>query len=124
MVFGCKDDREADRLRHAGASVITVTCMGHLPPSYLDFVLSRNHAEGILLLGCEDGNCNYRLGAEWTEQRVARERDPRLRKRTDTARIALGWQAPWSDYGDALAALEAFRATLREKLSRDESAVL
>jgi len=114
LVFGCKDDREAGKLRRAGANVITVNCMGHLQPSYFDFVLSRNHADGILLLGCQDGNCNYRLGAAWTEQRIARERDPRLRKRTDTTKIALSWQAPWSDFTGAVATFEAFAATLRE----------
>ena len=121
LVFGCEDDREADRLRRAGANVITVMCMGHLQPSNFDFVLSRNHADGILLLGCQDGNCNYRLGAEWTEQRIARERDPRLRKRTDTTKIALAWQAPWSDHRDPVAMYEAFRATLRDRLAEGEA---
>ncbi|MGI9261484.1 MAG: cytochrome b N-terminal domain-containing protein [Woeseiaceae bacterium] len=114
LVFGCKDDREAGRLQCAGANVITVNCMGHLQPSYFDFVLSRDHADGILLLGCQDGNCNYRLGAEWTEQRIARERDPRLRKRTDSTKIALSWQTPWSDFAGAVATYEAFEAKLRE----------
>ena len=96
-------------------------CMGHLQPSNFDFALSRHHADGILLLGCQDGNCNYRLGAEWTEQRIARERDPRLRKRTDTTKIALAWQAPWSDYRDPVALYEAFRSVLRDRLAVDEA---
>ena len=112
MVFGCRDDRQTEALRRAGGNVVSVRCMAHLQPSFLDFVLSRDHAEGILLLGCEDGNCNYRLGAEWTEARIGRERDPRLRKRTDTARIAMGWCSPWSDIKDPAGKLAAFRDAL------------
>jgi len=116
MVFGCRDDRQTERVRKAGANVIKVRCMAHLQPSYLDFVLSRDKADGIMLLGCEDGNCNYRLGAEWTEARIARERDPRLRKRTDTTKIAMGWVPPWSNIVDPVKRLDAFRNSL---LGRD-----
>jgi coenzyme F420-reducing hydrogenase delta subunit len=90
--------------------------MAHLQPSYLDFVLSRGHADGVFLLGCEDGNCDYRLGAEWTEERIRRERDPHLRKRTDTSKIAMGWLSPWSDIADPAQRLAAFK----ERLGRDE----
>jgi len=112
MVFGCRDDRQTKILRSAGANVVTVRCMAHLQPSYLDFVLSRNHADGVMLLGCENGNCNYRFGPEWTEARVTRQRDPRLRKRTDTARIAMGWLAPWADIANPTKRLDAFRDAL------------
>ena len=115
MVFGCRDDRQTEIVRRAGANVVTVRCMAHLQPSYLDFVLSRDKADGVMLLGCEDGNCNYRLGAEWTEARIARERDPRLRKRTDTSRIAMGWLAPWSNISDPVKKLDAFRTSLPKK---------
>ncbi|MDH3616404.1 MAG: cytochrome b N-terminal domain-containing protein, partial [Gammaproteobacteria bacterium] len=115
LVFGCRDDRQTEKFRRAGANVVTVRCMAHLQPSFFDFALSRNHADGLLLLGCEDGNCNYRLGAEWIEARVARERDPRLRKRTDTSRIAIGWLAPWSNISDPAKKLDAFRTSLPNK---------
>ena len=115
MVFGCRDDAQTKRILKEGASIVTVRCMAHLQPSFLDFVLSRDHAEGILLLGCEDGNCNYRLGAEWTEARINRERDPRLRKRTDTSKIAMGWQAPWSGIKEPAKKLAAFKASLSKE---------
>jgi coenzyme F420-reducing hydrogenase delta subunit/ferredoxin len=115
LVFGCRDAQQTEKFRRAGANVVTVRCMAHLQPSFLDFALSRNHADGLLLLGCEDGNCNYRLGAEWLEARVARERDPRLRKRTDTSRIAIGWLAPWSNISDPAKKLDAFRTSLPNK---------
>lgn len=114
MVFGCRDDRQTEILRKAGGNVVTVRCMAHLQPSYLDFVLSRNHADGVMLLGCENGNCKYRLGADWTEARITRQRDPRLRKRTDTSKIAMGWLAPWANIPSPAKRLEAFREALRK----------
>jgi ferredoxin/coenzyme F420-reducing hydrogenase delta subunit len=112
MVFGCRDSRQTASFRRAGANVVTVRCMAHLQPSFLDFVLSRKHADGVLLLGCKDGNCSYRLGAQFTEARIARERDPRLRKRTDTSKIAIGWSAPWSEINDPVKVLDTFGASL------------
>jgi ferredoxin/coenzyme F420-reducing hydrogenase delta subunit len=120
IAFGCKGNRSTQQMLSAGASVIEVTCMGQLPPSVVDFVLSRNHADGVLLLGCEDGDCNYRLGAEWTEQRMNRERDPRLRKRIDLSKVALGWRAPWCDSKGAIGMYEQFKDSLNSVEPTDE----
>jgi len=112
IVFGCRDDRQLKDLDAAGISYVKVNCMGQLPPSFVDFALSRGHADGVLLLGCQDGNCSYRFGAGWTEQRMARLRDPMIRSRVDTSRIALGWHAPWSDNESAVKKHEAFKRAL------------
>jgi coenzyme F420-reducing hydrogenase delta subunit len=113
IVFGCRDDAELSAIEKAGHRVVKVNCMGQLPPSYIDFALSRGHADGVMLLGCQDGNCSYRFGAEWTEQRMARQRDPMLRGRVDVSRVALGWQAPWADNANAVQKLHAFVASLK-----------
>jgi quinol-cytochrome oxidoreductase complex cytochrome b subunit/coenzyme F420-reducing hydrogenase delta subunit len=114
IAFGCRDDSQIEELAAAGISHVKVNCMGQLPPSYVDFTLSRGHADGVLLLGCQDGNCSYRFGAEWTEQRLARERDPMVRQRVDLSKVAVGWHAPWSDNTSALKKYEAFLRTLEE----------
>ena len=112
IVFGCRDDQQSQEAEEAGLSFVKVNCMGQLPPSYVDFTLSRGHADGVLLLGCQDGNCSYRYGAEWTEQRLARQRDPMIRARVDMSRVALGWQAPWSENAGAVQKYEAFLRSL------------
>jgi coenzyme F420-reducing hydrogenase delta subunit len=117
ITFGCRGNRSTKELRRAGAAIIEVACMGQLPPSVVDYVLSRKHAEGVLLLGCENGDCNYRLGAMWTEQRIGRKRDPQLRRRIDASKIALGWQSPWCDTRNALEMHEQFRNTLADENS-------
>jgi coenzyme F420-reducing hydrogenase delta subunit len=61
------------------------------PPSLIDFILSRDLAEGVAVAGCAESACYHRLGVAWTEQRFAGERDPYLRARVPRERIALIW---------------------------------
>ncbi len=112
IVFTCDGSSDAGPLQDEQTAVIPLRCMAHLPPAFMDFILSRDHAEGVFLAGCSSGNCEYRLGTEWTRQRVARERDPRLRERTDRQKLALGWERRWSRLGPAGKRLAAFRSQL------------
>ena len=114
IVFACSDDQQLRQAEKAGLSVVTVNCMGQLPPSYVDFTLSRGYADGVLLLGCQDGNCSYRFGAKWTEQRLTRQRDPMVRSRVDMSRVAIGWQAPWSEYPNMVKKYEEFLRSLQQ----------
>ena len=120
MVIGCAGDRDIRKLRPGHQGILEVVCMGQLPPSYIDYILSRNLADGVMLAGCGQGECRYRLGLAWTEQRIGRQRDPRLRKRVNLDQIALGWQAPWSEYPDIPAKLDAFRQRLKNPDSSAE----
>jgi ferredoxin len=110
LLFSCDGSNDLQSLDDGQTAVIALRCMAHLPPPFVDFILSRNYADGVYLAGCSSGHCDYRLGAEWTHQRVARERDPRLRERTDRQKLALGWEDPWSQLGSASNRLAAFRA--------------
>ncbi len=112
VVFACRDDAQTSELERAGIDVVNVNCMGQLPPSYVDFALSRGHADGVLLVGCQDGSCLYRYGAKWTEQRFSRQRDPMVRRRVDMSRVAMGWQAPWSESKSAVEKFAAFLGSL------------
>jgi hypothetical protein len=91
---------------------VSLRCMAHLPPSFIDFIISRGLADGIFFAGCANGGCQYRLGTEWMEQRIARQRDPRLRERTDRNRLAMAWLQPWLGMGKPAQKLAAFRASL------------
>jgi len=64
------------------------------------------------MAGCAGGNCQYRFGAQWTEQRIARQRDPQLRKRVDADRVALAWLEPWAAFGKPSAVVDALRQSL------------
>jgi coenzyme F420-reducing hydrogenase delta subunit len=83
-------------------------------------VLSRDLADAILLTGCSDGRCRYRFGTNWTEDRVMRKRDPRLRKRIDESRICRAWQDYPQYQGSVLKQLKALRDSLANEPAGDE----
>jgi len=90
IVFTC-DASVTGLLPREGVSVIQLPCVGMLPPSFVDFALSRRYADGVMLAGCAEGDCQHRLGNEWTAERIARRRDPYLRQRVDERRVCLSW---------------------------------
>lgn len=112
LMFGCEGSFKPEKFIDAETAVVNLICMAQLPPSFVDWALSRDLADGVVLQGCVHSDCQYRLGAKWTEQRMKRERDPWLRKRVDTGKLALLWTEPWSDFPHTAAAMAAFRATL------------
>lgn len=88
LVFACS---RANTQSHeaAGAEVVAMPCIGMLPPSFVDFATARDLADQVVLASCAEGDCHYRLGVDWTLQRMAGERDPYLRKRVPRERISL-----------------------------------
>ena len=88
LVYACsKAGVKQDRAN--GEQVIAMPCIGMLPPSFVDFVTSRNLADQVVLASCSGGDCFYRLGSDWTSQRVAGQRDPYLRKRVPREKVSL-----------------------------------
>lgn len=99
-------------MQDSETQVITMPCVGMLPPAFVDFTLSRDLADGVMLSGCAEGDCYYRLGNEWTQQRIDGNRDPYLRKRVPRERLAVSWLPQKSSR--RAAALSEFIARLRD----------
>jgi ferredoxin/coenzyme F420-reducing hydrogenase delta subunit len=114
LVMACQGSDAAKRFKLTGTGILEVQCMAQVPPSFLDYALSRDLAAGVLLAGCPGGDCRYRLGSQWTSQRIQRQRDPHLRQRVDNTRIALAWESPWSDYQDPVRLLDAFGRSISD----------
>jgi ferredoxin/coenzyme F420-reducing hydrogenase delta subunit len=94
VVFRCAHAGPLDALSDPGVAVVPMPCVGMLPPSFLDFVIARRHADGVLIAGCAYEDCFERLGSRWTEERIAGQRDPHLRDRVDRDRVAVSWASP------------------------------
>ena len=105
----------------AGASApgaVAMPCVAMAPPSLIDFILSRGHADGVAIAGCAPGRCQHRLGDVWTRQRIARTRDPYLRARVSRDRLATIWAGPGE--GERLRAeLLAFRDRVAAMAERE-----
>ena len=54
-------------------------------------VLRRELARGVMISGCCEGDCFYRLGNTWFDQRFSKERMPVLRTRVPRERVRLRW---------------------------------
>lgn len=92
LVFGCEHGPRIDALASPDARGVALRCIGQLPPSFIDYVLSRDLADGVVLAGCRKNSCHARKGIAWTEERLARTRDPQLRARVPAARLKVHWQ--------------------------------
>lgn len=92
LVFGCEHGPRLDGLRARQAAGVSLRCIGQLPPAFVDYVLSRDLADGVVLAGCSENSCHARTGLAWTQARIERRRDPQLRARVPLERLQLYWQ--------------------------------
>jgi coenzyme F420-reducing hydrogenase delta subunit/ferredoxin len=111
LVYACEKS-DAESLSSANVAVVTMPCVGMLPPAFIDFALSRDLSDGVMLAGCAKEACHYRLGNSWTQQRIDAERDPYLRKRVPRERLATSWLPNKSRQRQA--AVDEFRTRLRD----------
>ena len=112
LVFGCRHGVALDRVRETGAAVVALPCIGHLPPSFIDFLVTRGRVDGVLLTGCRAGDCHYRQGIDWMDERIGGRRDPYLRGRVPRERVAWAWLGVDGD-GRLEKRIEGFRDALR-----------
>ncbi|MEJ2127708.1 MAG: hydrogenase iron-sulfur subunit [Woeseiaceae bacterium] len=112
LVYAC-DHCGADALEETHARVVRLPCVGMLPPAFIDFALSRDLADGVMVAGCAENDCYYRLGDTWTNQRIDGERDPMLRQRVDRDRLETSW-LPAASRKRRLRDLDDFTAWLEQ----------
>ena len=111
IVYGCGQGPDLSAVAGPAVAVVELPCVGMLAPSFIDFMITRRHVDGVFLTGCRENACYERLGARWTEERIAGERDPQLRGRVPRERIASYWAG--ADRGKQMEeVLAAFRTRL------------
>lgn len=113
MVFNCDHGPDLSNMTSNSIGAVSLACIGQLPPSFIDYVLSRDLADGVMLTGCRENACDARFGIEWTEKRIAAKRDPYLRSRVPRERVKTSW-AGAAGKSQIRSALEAFSADLKQ----------
>jgi ferredoxin/coenzyme F420-reducing hydrogenase delta subunit len=108
LVLACEHGAAAGGLE----GTVVLPCVAMAPPSLIDYVLSRDLADGVVVAGCSESACYNRLGVKWTQERFAAVRDPYLRARVPRERIAKIW-ASAIEVGRAQAEISAFATRLR-----------
>jgi len=91
MLYGCDHGSTVEKLESDSVAVISMPCSALVPPAFIDYVLRKELAEGVMISGCCEGDCHYRLGNTWLDQRFAMERMPVLRTRVPREQVRLRW---------------------------------
>ncbi len=120
LLLGCAHGIGTGKAVGYNVAAVQLPCIGALPPAFIDYVLSRDLADGVFLAGCKGGECFSRFGLRWTAERLAGERDPHLRARVPRER--LGQLQAGARSGKHLAtAVRAFQAGLPQRPPEPES---
>lgn len=109
-VFSCDHGAALTALEGPDVAGISLICAGMLPPSFVEYAL-REGAAGVLVTGCRENGCAFRLGNRWTEQRLLGLREPHLRANVALERLCIAWADP-GDEAELLATLKDFRRRL------------
>lgn len=88
VVFGCRHGIDVERGQGAGVLGYSLLCIGLMPPSFVEYAL-RSGAAGVVVCGCADSSCEFRLGNQWTRERMEGTREPHLRRSVPSERYRL-----------------------------------
>ena len=88
MVFGCDNASDLNALKSDNVAVLSLFCTGMIPPTLVEYA-QRQGADGVFITGCRTGDCYYRLGNEWLDERFRGRRKPVLRQRAKRDRITV-----------------------------------
>ncbi len=86
IAFGCTHGADLRKVDAPDVATIPLECTGQLPPAFVDYAL-RHGARGVAVVGCPEGGCEFRLGDQWTDERLAAVREPHLRASVPRERV-------------------------------------
>lgn len=90
MLFACRQAADWQAFADDATAVLPLECAGMLPPSFIEYAL-RLGADGAVVAGCREGDCEFRLGDRWVQARFSGVRAPSLRAAVPRDRLAVVW---------------------------------
>ena len=75
-----------------GLHVVKLPCSGMIQPLMIEAALKAG-AAGVIVTGCQLGDCYYREGNRMIRERLLGERTPGLKKTVDRRRVLALWLA-------------------------------
>ena len=112
IVFGCDNAINFSGLKSSNIAVISFFCVGMIPPTMIEYALKKG-ADGVFVTGCRTGDCYFRHGNKWLDERLTGDRQPILRKRADRARINV-FRAAETDCKELRRELDRFQSSLAQ----------
>lgn len=120
LIFGCDNAIEIKNLKSANIGTINYFCVGMIPPTMVEYALKQG-ADGVFITGCRTGDCYFRHGNKWMDERFDGARKPILRKRAERARINV-FRAAETDCKELKQELDKFQENLANIKTEGEDA--
>ncbi|MDH5368389.1 MAG: hydrogenase iron-sulfur subunit [Gammaproteobacteria bacterium] len=121
IIMGCENSLDFNSLEAQNLHVVSLFCIGMMPSTLVEYALAHG-ADGVFITGCRTGDCFFRYGNEWVDERFDGNRQPILRKRADRSRIKV-FRAAATDSKQLHKELDEFQnhiKSLNEKGAADE----
>ncbi len=113
LVYGCDHALDVGALQDSGVAALSLPCIGMLPPSFIDYAMQEGRADGIFITGCAGGDCYFRHGNTWMEQRLHGQREPVLRARVAREQVKVFWTGLLQNK-KLLQKIQNFRSSLKD----------
>jgi coenzyme F420-reducing hydrogenase delta subunit/ferredoxin len=120
LVFNCRNAFNLEEVAAPDISIVKLFCIGHLPAAMVDYALKQG-ADGVMVMGCRPGDCYFRFGNIWLEERLEGKRKPLLRSSVDRGRLLFDGVSE-TDGKKVRRLLEQMRETVREYAQADKQA--
>lgn len=91
--------------------MVFVPCSGHIQPIMLETAL-KSGADGVFAMGCRMGDCHYREGNVFCNQRLTGERMPKLKPTVDKRRVQGYWLSA-VEYDEFINRVRTFHSELQ-----------
>lgn len=120
IVMGCENALDFSQLEAPNMHVVSLFCIGMMPATLVEYALAHG-ADGVFISGCRTGDCFFRYGNVWMDERFEGERQPILRKRADRSRIKV-FRAAETDRKALYKAVSEFEEYIQSLSNENKSA--
>ena len=118
-ILGIVCERSVDLKKHvqknrlkdkSNVSIVELTCSGMIQPVMLEEAFKQG-AEGVFVMGCQIGDCHFREGNKWCQERLLGQRPPNIKKTVDKNKVRGYWLAK-CDYKKFIEKINRFEEEL------------
>ncbi|MBT7411045.1 MAG: hydrogenase iron-sulfur subunit [Methylococcales bacterium] len=123
IIFGCDNAIDFKNFKSTNVAIVNFFCAGMISPTLVEYALKLG-VDGVFITGCRTGDCYFRHGNKWMDERFEGERKPILRKRADRTRINV-FRAAETDCVQLKMALDEFQECImqlnqQERIAEDK----
>ena len=120
-ILGIVCERSVDLKKHVeknwlkdknNVAIVELTCSGMLQSIMLEEAFKAG-AEGVFVMGCQIGDCHFREGNKWCQERLLGQRPPNIKKIVDKNKVRGYWLAK-CDYKKFIEKINRFEEELTE----------